>query len=98
MQEDEHRLESRNQSERELERQLETDSEGSVCLTKEPGLLSGGCGGKLLMGFMWGQDLVPFADGTGCMEVMTETKQEANRKISLEALAWGGKFSRVFVF
>lgn len=35
-----------------------------------------GCGGKLLIGFMWGRDFVLFADGTGCMEVMMETKQE----------------------
>ena len=34
MQEDEHRLESRNRSERELERQLETDS-GRFCLPHE---------------------------------------------------------------
>ena len=35
-----------------------------------------GCGGKLLIGFVWDRDFVLFADGTGCMEVMMETKQE----------------------
>lgn len=72
--------------------------EGSLCLTKEPGLLSGGRGGKLLMGFMWGRDLVPSADGTGCMEVMTETKQEAKQENQFGGFSLGWEILTCFCF
>ena len=72
--------------------------EGSLCLTKEPGLLSGGCGGKLLMGFMWGRDLVPSADGTGCMEVMTEMKQEAKQENQFGGFSLGWEILTCFCF
>ena len=57
-----------------------------------------GCGGKLLIGFVWDRDFVLFADGTGCMEVMMETKQEAKQENQFGGFSWGGRFSGVCFF
>ena len=56
------------------------------------------CSGKLLMGFMWGRDLVPSADGTGCMEVMTETKQGAKQENQFGGFSLGWEILTCFCF
>ena len=44
---------------------------------------------------MWGQDLVPFADGTGCMEV---TKQEAKQENQFGGFSLGWEILTCFCF
>lgn len=57
-----------------------------------------GCGGKLLIGFVWDRDFVLFADGTGCMEVMMETKQEAKQENQFGGFSLGWEILRCLFF